>query len=97
MRETCITCCFTKKKRLLRTLVCKKLVFAADWSYIGTILVCPKSKMTNRFMTAHVRPNLAQSIETKCESRTFVYFLAAEDVGGFPDGNATEAFSVLVA
>ncbi|MES1263839.1 MAG: hypothetical protein ABUL69_05745 [Peristeroidobacter soli] len=48
-------------------------------------------------MTAHVRPNLAQSIETKCESRTFVYFLAAEDVGGFPDGNATEAFSVLVA
>jgi hypothetical protein len=40
---------------------------------------------------------VAKSLDAKCEPRTFVDLLAAEDAFRFPDGNEASAFSVLVA
>ena len=47
-------------------MVCKNWFLRLDWYYIGTILVCTKSKMTNRFSAmsaegpgAHFEPVIA--------------------------------------
>jgi hypothetical protein len=62
--------------------------------------------MTNRFKSTGsdavdrgpgYPPQSCQVARTKRESLTFVYVLAAEDVGKFPDRKMNEAFSVLVA
>ena len=93
-------------------MVCKNWFSRTDWYYIGTILVCTKSKMTNRFRSAMsaegpgaqfetvvsgICPSLSKSREAKRESRTVLDVLGAEAVGRFPDRNVTAAFSVLVA
>jgi hypothetical protein len=49
-------------------MVCKNWFSRPDWYYIGTILVCTKSKMTNRFKSTHV-PVLITAV------------MSAEDVG----------------
>ena len=76
-------------------MVCKNWFFRPDWYYIGTILVCTKSKMTNRFRSAMSAEGpgaqfetVAKSREAKRESRTFVDVL---------DADVIDAFSVLVA